>query len=520
MTQQLPSMTAMQTFQGLQGIAGQAQNQRIQQQQAEMQRTQFEQQQQAAQAQAERQALLQERLQGVVNPETGQLDPQGFTNLLLTDPATAKAVREQFGLVDEQRNEQALNQAFAVKQILDMDDPAMAAEAFVRNGLDQDPVYGEMMDNLLQGDIEGARNELRYGVAAMGGPERFNQIFGDTSGGGFDIGQFNPRDYTPESFSEFIETQNPRVLERFSSQQSVDIGGVPHVFDPRTGGYMPAQLGGAPQRPMAEEPQGQQMPPQLVAPPEARAITPEDVASNRATIAEAEANARLPANLLAQGLRLTEDGNLDIVPGSRLDRDMQEANTKTESQQQLTARSGNTLIQDLGRGIEMIDDSRFASGTLAAMTPRRINRPAQRLQAMVDSIESNVSVNSLNEMRNSSPTGGALGNVSDKQSALLAGLLGNLDITQEPEVLKDNMKRIQNIFLDIVHGVGQGPERQRLGFDHLGRRVEGGVPWIPDPEVITLERENQSTQRAPQQQQQQRTPEQEADDFINSILGL
>lgn len=62
--------------------------------------------------------------------------------------------------------------------------------------------------------------------------------------GGPDIGKYNPRDYTSESFARFLESEDPTDLERFAAQKSVDIGGVPHTYDPVKGGYYPAKVEG------------------------------------------------------------------------------------------------------------------------------------------------------------------------------------------------------------------------------------------------------------------------------------
>jgi hypothetical protein len=70
-----------------------------------------------------------------------------------------------------------------------------------------------------------------------------------------------------------------------------------------------------------------------------------------------------------------------------------------------------------------------------------------------------------------------LGQVPFQQQQRLEQLLGSLDITQPQPVLVDNMKRIQNIYLDIIHGPGNGPKRERLSFDESGKRVPGGAPW-------------------------------------------
>jgi hypothetical protein len=94
-------------------------------------------------------------------------------------------------------------------------------------------------------------------------------------------------------------------------------------------------------------------------------------------------------------------------------------------------------------------------------------------------------------MRNASPTGGALGNVTERQLEGLQGLLGSLKVTGDRPILEDNLKRISNIYMDTIHGTPEqiralGPqrgltpdqiqalsERYDLSFDERGRRTGG-----------------------------------------------
>ena len=70
--------------------------------------------------------------------------------------------------------------------------------------------------------------------------------------------------------------------------------------------------------------------------------------------------------------------------------------------------------------------------------------PGARLAALIETIQANVGFDRLQEMRNSSPTGGALGNVSNKELALLTSVLGNLGNMQGLSQLRENLKRIQD----------------------------------------------------------------------------
>ena len=46
-------------------------------------------------------------------------------------------------------------------------------------------------------------------------------------------------------------------------------------------------------------------------------------------------------------------------------------------------------------------------------------------------------------------------------------------------MLVNNIKRAMNIYMDMIHGEGNGPDRYDLNFDHLGR------PLSPRPEGVT-----------------------------------
>ena len=60
-------------------------------------------------------------------------------------------------------------------------------------------------------------------------------------------------------------------------------------------------------------------------------------------------------------------------------------------------------------------------------------------------------------MREASPTGGALGQVSNQELSSLQAVFGNLDQSQSEEDLKYNLKMLQHVYNNIVHGVGNHP---------------------------------------------------------------
>lgn len=79
-------------------------------------------------------------------------------------------------------------------------------------------------------------------------------------------------------------------------------------------------------------------------------------------------------------------------------------------------------------------------------------QPIYDLKSALDSVASNMSMENLNKMRQNSPTGGALGNVSDKQSSLLSDLLGSTKLEQSPEQLRIVMEDLINFQYDVIYG--------------------------------------------------------------------
>ena len=69
-------------------------------------------------------------------------------------------------------------------------------------------------------------------------------------------------------------------------------------------------------------------------------------------------------------------------------------------------------------------------------------------------IGANISFEYLNAMRQSSPTGGALGNVTERELKFLQSVAGSLDQAQSAEQLLENLQRLEDAFNEGGHGPG------------------------------------------------------------------
>ncbi len=261
--------------QGLQSLAGSVQQfgqQRQEQQQA---------QQQAEYKQAAKQAMAQAFQSG---------DPAAIRQAVIEYPEIAETATQMFGFTNEQ-TERAARETYRKA----LSDPDNAAQ-YLQQGIEQVSQFGgqpNMMSRdlqMFQENPEAALKNMRAGYAAIASDQEYDSMFAPEEGGGGGFGNVNPRDFTPESLARFQQSGDYSDLVRYESQRNVEIGGVPHVFDPRIGGYRPATVGGGyaggygggGQQPAAGGQQGGGQP------RPSGAITAEDVGRSQGTIAASE----------------------------------------------------------------------------------------------------------------------------------------------------------------------------------------------------------------------------------------
>jgi hypothetical protein len=66
---------------------------------------------------------------------------------------------------------------------------------------------------------------------------------------------------------------------------------------------------------------------------------------------------------------------------------------------------------------------------------------------LVETIEANLAFSELQEMRAASPTGGALGQVSERELTFLKSAVKNLDQGQSPDQMRRNLQELQRYLL-------------------------------------------------------------------------
>lgn len=157
---------------------------------------------------------------------------------------------------------------------------------------------------------------------------------------------------------------------------------------------------------------------------------------------------------------------------------------KAQAQQAQREQAANIVVQDIDRALEKVGQSNVTVGGYDTGINTATGRTGQALSviggtnahdvsALTDTIKANATFDKLQQMRASSPTGAALGAVSDTENKLLGSAIGSLEQSQSREQFEQNLKRVKKIYNEIIHGPGTTDEEGNLRG--AKQAVQGGT---------------------------------------------
>ena len=166
-------------------------------------------------------------------------DPDALHQALIDYPELNAVTTSLIGLKNEQ-TETALKSGLR-SYLANPTDEAIVGTIQEIDSLGGRPDSQVSLLGLHNRDPEAARKQAEMMYSSLANKQEWEAYKGEAADK-TKIGTYNPRDYTTASFSKFMESGDPGVLERYAPTQSVMIGGVPHVYDPVSGDYRPTQI--------------------------------------------------------------------------------------------------------------------------------------------------------------------------------------------------------------------------------------------------------------------------------------
>lgn len=152
---------------------------------------------------------------------------------------------------------------------------------------------------------------------------------------------------------------------------------------------------------------------------------------------------------------------------------------KARSALQGAKAAGENVKRAIGQALPNINV--WTAGYMGVPLSKLPGSQAANLRATLDTIEANIAFDRLQQMRQSSPTGGALGSVSERELDLLAAAMASLKQSQSPEQLRSNLEHVQRQYERVLqqmeadfqadYGKRQGTSNV-IRFDAQGNRIQ------------------------------------------------
>jgi hypothetical protein len=184
------------------------------------------------------------------------------------------------------------------------------------------------------------------------------------------------------------------------------------------------------------------------------------------------------------GYRYTANGDLQAIPGGPGDLKAQAAEAKLEATREAKARAqqdrigkATTMVAAIDQAISKVGFGE--SGIVGARMAGIEGTKAYDLARDIDTIKSNLGFAELAAMRAASPTGGALGAISDREITYLQSTVASLDIGQSQAQLKANLNKVKTHYqkwLETVNRAEAGPQGSANASARPAQKPAG-----PDP---------------------------------------
>ena len=116
---------------------------------------------------------------------------------------------------------------------------------------------------------------------------------------------------------------------------------------------------------------------------------------------------------------------------------------KTAEEMKLLGRTEQTdmLVTKID---SLIDRASYFTTGLASLASFVPGTPQHNIAKELDTIKASIGFEKLQQMREQSPTGGALGSISDRENVLLQSVWSSLEQSQSPEQFKANLEILKN----------------------------------------------------------------------------
>ena len=167
-----------------------------------------------------------------------------------------------------------------------------------------------------------------------------------------------------------------------------------------------------------------------------------------------------------------EQGNLTYrvvpIPGSKAAADVEQAASAKEAAREGGIKTAGVVLTNIDEAQRVINESKLpTSGFVGSMLTKIPGTAATDVGALVNTIKANIGFDKLQAMRDASPTGGALGQVSNQEIDFLQSTLNNLKQNQSQEQFNKQLQILENQYLQTIAKFNAYPEEAKAAAGYI-----------------------------------------------------
>lgn len=170
------------------------------------------------------------------------------------------------------------------------------------------------------------------------------------------------------------------------------------------------------------------------------------------------------------------------IKGGPEDTSVQDAN-----REQARSTSANIVLDEIDIAKQIVQSNPSSTtGIVGGVMSNIDSTTAGALKNRLQTIKANIGFDKLQAMRDASPTGGALGQVSEFENRLLQSVYGSLAQSQKASDIMYNLQRLEGIYDRIINeGIPEDEARALYREEALrGAGVQGGGTASDAPEGV------------------------------------
>ena len=179
---------------------------------------------------------------------------------------------------------------------------------------------------------------------------------------------------------------------------------------------------------------------------------------------------------IPQGYRAVRDENGNLVSYEAVPGGPEDTSAHDAAKQEQTETATNIVLDEIGIAKELIAGESLtspATGLTGKIASKIDSTRAGALKNRLETIKANIGFDKLQRMREASPTGGALGAVSEFENRLLQSVFGSLEQAQNAEDIIYNLERLEAIYDRVINqGIPDDEARQLYREIELGEKPE------------------------------------------------